>query len=170
FRTPAQFAAAQRDIQVLERCGVPYELLDRARLQTAEPALARSAHKLAGGLRLPNDETGDCRLFTRRLAQMAADLGVEVRHGQQVQGLRAAGPQGKGDQLDVEPRSAVRSVAPFGGYTRVYLVALWLVLPVDPVKVYSFTVPLAQADAAPLSTLLDEAYKVAITRFDNRIR
>src|SRR3546814_7554519 len=72
FRTAAQYDAAQRDIQVLDACGVPYELLDSVRLQTAEPALARSAHKLAGGLRLPNDETGDCRLFTRRLALLAA--------------------------------------------------------------------------------------------------
>jgi D-amino-acid dehydrogenase len=29
-----------------------------------EPALAEVAHKLTGGLRLPNDETGDCQLFT----------------------------------------------------------------------------------------------------------
>src|SRR3546814_5520600 len=49
FRTAAQYDAAQRDIQVLDACGVPYELLDSVRLQTAEPALARSAHKLAGG-------------------------------------------------------------------------------------------------------------------------
>src|SRR5690606_12059510 len=51
FRTQAQYEAAQRDIEVLEANGVPYELLDRARLQMAEPALARTAHKLAGGLR-----------------------------------------------------------------------------------------------------------------------
>ena len=56
--------AARRDIAVLEEVGVPYELLDRNRLVTAEPALARSVGKLSGGLRLPNDETGDCRLFT----------------------------------------------------------------------------------------------------------
>ncbi|KAG1315476.1 hypothetical protein G6F63_016117 [Rhizopus arrhizus] len=62
FRTEAQLEAARRDIAVLEEVGVPYELLDRNRLVTAEPALARSIHKLAGGLRLPNDETGDCRL------------------------------------------------------------------------------------------------------------
>ena len=64
FRTEAQLEAARRDIAVLEEVGVPYELLDRNRLATAEPALERSSHKLSGGLRLPNDETGDCHLFT----------------------------------------------------------------------------------------------------------
>lgn len=170
FRTSAQFAAAQRDIQVLERCGVPYELLDRARLQTAEPALARSAHKLAGGLRLPNDETGDCRLFTRRLAQIAAGLGVEFRYGQHVQRLQMAGAQVQGVQVGGELLSADRYVAAFGSYTRGFLAPLGLDLPVYPVKGYSLTVPLAQSDAAPVSTVLDETYKVAITRFDNRIR
>jgi D-amino-acid dehydrogenase len=37
----------------------------------AEPGLAGSADKIAGGLRLPGDETGDCFKFTNRLAEMA---------------------------------------------------------------------------------------------------
>ena len=35
-----------------------------------EPALAEVAHKVTGGLRLPNDETGDCQSFHQRLARM----------------------------------------------------------------------------------------------------
>jgi D-amino-acid dehydrogenase len=38
------------------------------------------------------------------------------------------------------------------------------------VKGYSITVPIANEDHAPLSTVLDETYKIAITRFDSRIR
>jgi len=170
FRTAAQYAAAQRDIQVLDACGVPYELFDSARLQTAEPALARGAHKLAGGLRLPNDETGDCRLFTRRLAALAAELGVEFRYGQEVQGLQAAGAEIRGVRVGGDVLTADRYVAAFGSYTRGFLAPLGLDLPVYPVKGYSLTIPLTRADAAPVSTVLDETYKVAVTRFDNRIR
>src|SRR3546814_1989440 len=43
-------------------------------------------------------------------------------------------------------------------------------LPVYPLKGYSITVPVAHEDYAPVSTLLDESYKIAITRFDQRIR
>ena len=32
------------------------------------------------------------------------------------------------------------------------------------------TVPIINSDAAPVSTIIDETYKVAVTRFDNRIR
>ncbi len=42
-------------------------------------------------------------------------------------------------------------------------------IPVYPLKGYSLTIPIAQ-DGAPVSTILDETYKIAITRFDQRIR
>ena len=43
-------------------------------------------------------------------------------------------------------------------------------IPVYPLKGYSLTIPIAEEDGAPVSTILDETYKIAITRFDNRIR
>lgn len=170
FRTEAQMEAARRDIAVLEEVGVPYELLDRNRLVTAEPALARSLHKLAGGLRLPNDETGDCRLFTTRLAEMAAALGVEFRYNQSVTGLNTAGGQVTGVRVGNEVLTAERYVAAFGSYTRGFLEPLGLDLPVYPVKGYSLTIPMKDEAAAPVSTILDETYKIAVTRFDDRIR
>lgn len=170
FRTEAQMEAARRDIAVLEEVGVPYELLDRNRLVTAEPALARSLHKLAGGLRLPNDETGDCRLFTTRLAEMAAALGVEFRYNQSVTGLNTAGGQVTGVRIGNEVLTADRYVAAFGSYTRGFLEPLGLDLPVYPVKGYSLTIPMKDEAAAPVSTILDETYKIAVTRFDDRIR
>ncbi|CAB3626214.1 D-amino acid dehydrogenase small subunit [Achromobacter marplatensis] len=170
FRTEAQLEAARRDIAVLEEVGVPYELLDRNRLVTAEPALARSIHKLAGGLRLPNDETGDCRLFTTRLAEMAAALGVDFRYNQTVSGLNTAGGQITGVRVGSEVLTADRYVAAFGSYTRGFLEPLGLDLPVYPVKGYSLTIPLKDESAAPVSTILDETYKIAVTRFDERIR
>ncbi|CUI72887.1 MULTISPECIES: D-amino acid dehydrogenase [Achromobacter] len=170
FRTEAQMEAARRDIAVLEEVGVPYELLDRNRLVTAEPALARSLHKLAGGLRLPNDETGDCRLFTTHLAEMAAALGVEFRYNQSVTGLNTAGGQVTGVRVGNEVLTADRYVAAFGSYTRGFLEPLGLDLPVYPVKGYSLTIPMKDEAAAPVSTILDETYKIAVTRFDDRIR
>ncbi len=43
-------------------------------------------------------------------------------------------------------------------------------IPVYPLKGYSLTIPIAEEDGAPVSTILDETYKIAITRFDRRIR
>ncbi|MFX5622876.1 FAD-dependent oxidoreductase, partial [Acinetobacter baumannii] len=43
-------------------------------------------------------------------------------------------------------------------------------IPVYPLKGFSITVPMTDAARSPVSTVLDETYKVAITRFDDRIR
>lgn len=77
FRTEQQYENATRDIAVLEDAGVPYLLLESSRTAEVEPALAEVAHKLTGGLQLPNDETGDCQLFTQNLARMAEQAGVK---------------------------------------------------------------------------------------------
>ena len=58
----------------------------------------------------------------------------------------------------------------FGSYSRGFLQPLGLDLPVYPVKGYSLTVPLIDPAFAPQSTVLDETYKIAVTRFDDRIR
>ncbi|MDM0044156.1 D-amino acid dehydrogenase [Variovorax dokdonensis] len=174
FRSQAQFDAAQRDIAVLEECGVPYQLLRPEHLTEVEPALARVSHKLAGGLRLPLDETGDCNLFTQALADQAAALGVQFRFGTRVDGLLTQGDRIAGIQLGAEHRGEVlradRYVLALGSYSRPMLASLGLSIPVYPVKGYSLTVPLVDADLAPRSTVLDETYKIAVTRFDDRIR
>jgi len=61
-------------------------------------------------------------------------------------------------------------VCALGSFSRPALAALGLDLPVYPVKGYSLTVPVVNDAAAPVSTIIDETYKVAITRFDERIR
>lgn len=171
FRTQAQVDAAQRDIAVLEECGVPYELLGADQLASVEPALAQARDRLAGGLRLPKDETGDCHLFTMSLAHMASDLGVQFRFGDTVQELVFDGDRINGVRLaDGEVLKADRYVLAFGSYSRQALSALGLDIPVYPVKGYSLTVPLVDAGLAPRSTVLDETYKIAVTRFDDRIR
>lgn len=170
FRTQAQLDDAAKDIAVLKEYGVPYELLDRAGIVRVEPALARVVDSLAGALRLPNDETGDCELFTRRLTQMAQDAGVEFRFGATVDCLEASGGRVTGVSIDGRIEHADRYVLALGSYSTQLLAPLGIDLPVYPLKGYSLTLPITNAAMAPTSTILDESYKVAVTRFDERIR
>ncbi len=170
FRTQAQMHAVERDIKVLQECGVPYELLSAAQLTAVEPGLRRAQGLLAGGLRLPNDETGDCQLFTTRLAELALGLGVKFRYDTHVEQLLCEGDQITGVRVGQEVLRADRYVLAFGSYTRDLLAPLKIKLPVYPVKGYSLTLPLKDESLAPQSTVLDETYKVAVTRFDQRIR
>ena len=169
FRTQAQLDGAARDIAVLEDAGVPYELLTAAGLARAEPALAAVDGKLTGGLRLPNDETGDCQIFTTRLASLAETLGVQFRFGMSIDALLMAGGRVAGVRSGSETLQADAYVVALGAYSTGLLAGI-VEIPVYPVKGYSITVPIVAAEAAPVSTVLDETYKIAITRFDDRIR
>lgn len=169
FRTAQQFDSAAKDIAVLKEAGVPYELLEAAQLLQAEPALAATQHKLTGGLRLPNDETGDCQLFTQRLAAMAAAAGVTFRFNTPVDALVQEGNRISGVKCGDEMVTADAYVVAFGSFSTALLDDI-VKVPVYPLKGYSLTIPIKDTAAAPVSTVLDETYKVAITRFDDRIR
>ena len=170
FRTQAQLDGAAKDIAVLEQYGVPYELLDREGIARVEPALAGVSDQLAGALRLPNDQTGDCHLFTRKLAAMAQAEGVEFRFGQTIEALESAGDRITGVRINGKPETADRYVLALGSYSPRLLAPLGIRAPVYPLKGYSLTLPITNPAMAPMSTILDETYKVAITRFDDRIR
>ena len=185
FRSQAQLDAAARDVAVLQECGVPFELLDAQGVVAVEPALKSARAPICGGLRLPNDETGDCHLFTRRLAQLASTQGMTLRSactvqslvsdGQSITGVNVLhkrhGTQGDADASgSVEQLNADAVVLAAGSYSRDLLLPLGLDIPVYPVKGYSLTMPLSDATLAPQSTVLDETYKIALTRLGDRLR
>jgi len=170
FRTQKQLDAAAQDIAVLERYGVPYELLDADGCTRVEPALAHVRSKYVGALRLPNDETGDCFKFTQQLATMAEKAGVKFRYGVTIQRLASDGRKitaVKTSEGDIKADSYVLAL---GSYSPLLLRELGIRIPVYPIKGYSITVPIHDAAFAPESTVMDETYKVAITRLGDRIR
>lgn len=158
------------DIEVLEEFGVPFEVLDRDGIIAAEPALAERVDKLKGGLRLPNDETGDCFLYTNRLAEKAKELGVKFLFNATVEKISVNGDKIEGVFVNGELMRADKYVVALGSYSTPLLKEIGLKIPVYPLKGYSLTIPITNPEMAPKSTVLDESYKVAITRFDDRIR
>ncbi len=174
FRTQKQLDAEAKDIAVLSRLGVPFQHLDPDGCVRAEPALAAVKNNLMGGLRLRHDETGDCQLFTTNLADKAKVLGVKFRHDVTIEHLITSNNKLSGVEISTnagkETLQADQYVVALGSYSRTLMQGLGLQIPVYPVKGYSLTVPVINSAAAPISTVMDETYKVAITRFDNRIR
>jgi D-amino-acid dehydrogenase len=170
FRTQKQLDGIGGDIEVLRQYGVPYEVLDRAGFVKVEPALARTQDKFVGALRLPGDETGDCFLFTNRLAEMAKARGVRFRFDTRIESLQVGGGAITGVFTDAGLLRADRVVLALGSYSPLLLKGIGLNIPVYPVKGYSITVPITDASAAPESTIMDETHKVAVTRLGDRIR
>jgi len=170
FREAKQLDGTAKDIAVLRDGGVPFELLDRAGCLAAEPGLAHSDVPIVGGLRLPHDQTGDCFKFTNRLADLAAAEGVTFRYGRNIARLDSENGRITGVITDGGRLTADAYLVALGSFSPALVRSLGLKLPVFPVKGYSITVPIADPARAPVSTLLDESYKVAITRLDDRIR
>ena len=149
---------------------MPFEVLDRKGCVAAEPGLAPAQEKIIGGLRLPGDETGDCYKFINALSQQCERLGVSFRYGVNISALK----EDRGRVTAIKTSSGDIAgdlfVAALGSYTPALLRPLGLRLPISPVKGYSITLPIVNKTRAPVSTVMDETYKVAITRLGTRIR
>jgi D-amino-acid dehydrogenase len=170
FRTQRQLDAAGKDIAVLKADGVPFEVLDRAGCIAAEPGLAASVAPIAGGLRLPGDETGDCFKFTQGLADRARALGVTFRWGVSIERLVERAGLVTGVMTSDGFLTADGFVLAMGSYSPRLAAPLGIRLPVYPVKGYSITATITDEARAPVSTVMDETFKVAITRLGQRIR
>jgi D-amino-acid dehydrogenase len=170
FRTPQQVDGTAKDVGILREFGVPHEVLDRDGVVAAEPALAHVRDKFVGALRLPGDETGDCHLFTTRLAAMAIEAGVAFRFGVNVQALLAEDGRVTGVRTDAGTMKGDAYLVALGSHSPQLVRPLGLRVPVYPVKGYSITVPIDDPSGAPESTVMDETHKVAITRLGDRIR
>ncbi len=170
FRKQAQLDHAAEDMRILAEGGVAHELLDVEGCVRAEPALGRVRHLLRGGLRLPGDESGDAHLFTRRLTDLAAGLGVRLHTGTRITALHAEGDRISHVATSRGPITGDAYLVALGSHAPALLRPLGIRLPVYPVKGYSLTIPMTDPERAPVSTVNDETYKVAITRLGDRIR
>jgi D-amino-acid dehydrogenase len=170
FRTQQQLDASAKDVKALAADGVPFHVLDREGCITVEPALALARDRIVGGLLTPLDETGDCYKFTNALATLAERLGVTFRWGRNIRGLDVLGGRVRGVVCDSGPVVADAVVVALGSYSPLMVRPHGIRLPVYPVKGYSLTIPITDPAHAPQSTVMDETFKIAITRLGDRIR
>jgi D-amino-acid dehydrogenase len=170
FRTQKMLDGTSKDIAILDKFGVAYELLDRQGCVGVEPALGQVSEKFVGGLRLPGDETGDCFKFTNTLTAQCRQLGVEFRYGISIDGMLTEGSRITGVTTSSGTVTSDAYVVALGSYSPLMLRRIGVDLPVFPVKGYSLTMPITDPQGAPESTLMDETHKVAITRLGDRIR
>ncbi|SNS25449.1 D-amino acid dehydrogenase [Tropicimonas sediminicola] len=170
FSTPEEAEGGRRSAGVLESLGIAHRLVAPEDLGGIEPALANSSLTFTGGLHLTTDETGDCHLFCRALADLAAARGVLFNYGVTVERLRASGGKVTGADTDAGSFEAEAVVVAIGPWARDLLAPLGVRVPVYPVKGYSLTCEVEDRARAPRSSIMDEHSKVMVSRLGNRIR
>lgn len=170
FRDKKLFDKHKNHMHVLDSFNAPYKQVDSQGALEFEPALAHIESQIAGAFHLPNDSTGDCRIFTQKLAKLCQERGVKFLFNHTVTSVKTVGKNISSIVTDKCEFSADTYVCALGSFSRYLIETLGMNLPVYPVKGYSLTIPIDDVNKAPQSTVLDETYKVAITRFDERIR
>ncbi len=199
LRTERAADLAQTGLGLMTELGVRHALLDAAGCRQVEPGLHPDT-PLHAGIHLASDEVGNCRQFALLMRDQAERLGAKFRFHTQVQSIepgttprvvkvyspmeestwfnadlqRTDGPAT--DVLpfdpDAEPFDAVVVCAALGGAE--LLNTAGLSLPMAAVHGYSVTAPLRHLDShhelGPRAGVMDDSYKVTVSRFGNRIR
>lgn len=177
LRTPKDLALARGGLKLLAEMGVKFHLVDAARARAIEPGLNPDT-PLHAAVHLPDDLVGNCRQFAHLLRGEAQRLGAVFRFQRSVlaiePGSRPLLRHGStaGREAQAEAFDAIVVCAALG--SPALLRPLGLKLPLAPVHGYSITAPLriveGHPDFGPRAAVMDERFKVAISRLGARVR
>ena len=156
-------------LQVLRDAGVGFRQINADEARLIEPALNPDT-ALVGAVHLPDDGVANCRQFALLLKNEAQRIGVNFQFNTAVTQLSRAQPASiliAGEGL---PRAFDSVVLCAGLASAALLRPLGLKIPMIAVYGYSISAPIREPLNAPRSALMDERYKVAISRLGNRVR
>jgi D-amino-acid dehydrogenase len=170
FRSAREYREALPQVELMNRLGCVRRVINAETCVAIEPALALIRDGLVGGIFSPHDESGDAHLFTVRLAELCANLGVSFRYGTSVQSLVANGQEIESVKIGSERLSGDAYVVALGSYSPLLVAPLGLRLPVYPAKGYSVTIAVREGAIAPTVSLIDDEFKLVYSRLGNRLR
>ncbi|MDB5874156.1 MAG: dadA [Ramlibacter sp.] len=163
----------QPGLQVLRDAGVAFKEIGPQEARAIEPAISPDTD-FAGAVHLPQDEVGNCRQFALLLKNEAQARGVVFEFNSAVDPLDAANPASLSVwSLDAQKpvQRQFDAVVVCGGVDSARLLRpLGMSIPLAAVYGYSISAAIREPLNAPRSALMDERYKVAITRLGNRVR
>jgi D-amino-acid dehydrogenase len=169
LRSEKDSKLAQPGLQVLREAGVSFREVSPENARKIEPALNPDT-AFFGAIHLPDDEVGNCRQFALLLKNKAQRLGVDFQFNTEVKRVACA----NGAQIDIAGESVARpydAIVMCAGLASARLLApLGLKIPLTAVHGYSVSAAIREPLNAPRSAVMDERYKVAISRLGNRVR
>jgi D-amino-acid dehydrogenase len=173
LRSEADRALIDTSLAVLRDAGVAFAKLGPDAARKLEPGL-NPGTDFHAAIHLPQDEVGNCRQFALLLKNECQRRGVAFEFGTTVSRVET----GKGIRLHLQgagpgdgtAQNFDAAVACAGLGSAQLLKPLGLKLPMAAVYGYSVSAPVREALNAPRSSVMDERYKVAISRLGNRVR
>ena len=181
-RDPKALEGWMQALDMAREGGVAGEALDGPACEKVEPALRTARERVCGGLHYPDDESGDCHLFTQRLAEHCRGLGVQFRYetsvaaipvsGGRVEGLVLAGKDAAAKERGREPETFVADhyILAAGPQSPLLAAPLGIRLPIYPLKGYSVTFPTDGSERIPSMSLSDQDHRLGVSRLGDRLR
>lgn len=159
----------QPGLQVLRDAGVAFKEIDAAQARLIEPALCPDT-ALAGAIHLPQDEVGNCRQFAMGLKTGALLRGANFEFNTNVARISRSSPASLYIAGETQRRRFDALVLCAGVASASLVKPLGLSIPIAPVYGYSISAHIREPLNAPHSAVMDERYKVAISRLGQRVR
>ncbi|WP_332775277.1 D-amino acid dehydrogenase [Polaromonas sp.] len=169
LRSEKDSRLVQPGLQVLRDAGVAFREINADETRKIEPALNPDT-PFMGAVHLPNDEVANCRQFALLLKNEAQRLGVKFEFNTTVAQVERAQTASILIAGETAPRHFDALVMCAGLASARLLRPLGLKIPMAAVYGYSISAPIREPLNAPRSALMDERYKVAISRLGNRVR
>lgn len=159
---------AQPGLAALRELGVPFHEISASEARQLEPAL-HPLTPLAGAVHFPQDEVANCRQFAVIVRDAAEQLGARFEFNTTVTGIGSPSATLHLEN-EAEPRRFDAIVLCAGVQSAALLAPLGICLPLRPVYGYSISAHIPEPINAPRSGVMDEHYKVSITRLGQRVR
>lgn len=169
LRSEADRQQVQAGLNLLRETDVKFREINPAEARKIEPGLNADNH-FFGAIHLPEDEVGNCRQFALQLKHECVKAGVNFSFNTVVSQIHAA----EGIRLTIAGEPGLRAydacVVCAGTGSAALVRPFGLNIPLAPVHGYSISAPVQEVMNAPKSAVMDERYKVAISRLGNRVR
>jgi D-amino-acid dehydrogenase len=160
---------AQPGLALLRELGVRFHEVTAEEARQIEPALNPDT-ALAGAIHLPQDEVGNCRQFVVIARDAAESLGARFMFNAPVARIDTSHGATVHIANESLPRRFDALVVCAGVQSAELLKPLGIALPLRPVYGYSISAHIPEPTNAPRSGVMDERFKVAITRMGQRVR
>ncbi|HIJ62883.1 MAG TPA: D-amino acid dehydrogenase [Rhodospirillaceae bacterium] len=170
YRDAEEFRRSTAAAGVMNGLGLERVVKTPAEAVEIEPALAMVGRELAGAIFTPGDESGDAHLFTRRLADLCRDRGVQFAYDTRILNFEGDATRIAALATDGGRLRADAFILAAGSWSPRLAAQVGLRLPIYPAKGYSATLSVAPGAAAPTVSITDDEHKMVYSRLGERLR
>jgi D-amino-acid dehydrogenase len=176
YRDPREFEAAIPVAELMRKFGCDISVIDVDKTVEIEPAFAERRDELVGASYTADDESGDALKYTQELARVCEKMGAAFLYGTQVTALGADRFSKKVHSVEIVGADGYQNlrardiVVSLGCWSAPILRPCGMWLNIYPAKGYSVTIPIDKSNAAPVTSLTDDEYKLVYSNFGSRLR